>query len=232
MKVVSLFSGGKDSVFALWCTQMQGWDVEALITVFPGSKESWMFHFPAVKWTRLQAEAIGIPPVVVETKGEKENELIDLTNILEQLKKSKGIEGVISGAIASEYQKTRLDHIGESLGLRSFAPLWHKNQQQIVKEEIEAGLEIIVTACSALGLDSKWLGRRLGLKELGELVKLNKRYGLNVALEGGEGETFVLNAPMFTKPLLVMRSIPHWLGESGYLELEDVRLVGSDDRLA
>ena len=227
MKVASLFSGGKDSTFALWCAQMQGWDIVALVTVYPESKDSWMFHFPAIKWTRLQAEAIGIPHVVIETKGEKESELTDLSKGLKQMRKSSGIEGMVSGAITSEYQRTRLDNVCESLGLRSFAPLWHKDQQQLVKEQIESGFEIIITSCNALGLGSEWLGRKLGVEELEELVKLSKRYGLNVALEGGEAETFVLRAPVFSGRLTIVRSVPHWRGESGYLELQDVHLEKS-----
>jgi len=164
MKVAVLFSGGKDSAFALWCTQMQGWDIETLVTVFPKSEDSWMFHYPAVEWTRLQAQALDLRQEVVPTVGVKEKELEDLKQALSKVKKSSGIDGIVSGAVASEYQKTRLDNLCESLGLRSFAPLWHKNQVELVKEQIESGFEIIVTACNALGLDEKWLGRRLGGK--------------------------------------------------------------------
>jgi ABC transporter with metal-binding/Fe-S-binding domain ATP-binding protein len=225
MRVVSLFSGGKDSAYALWWAQMQGWEIEALVTVFPEAQDSWMFHYPALKWTNLQAEAMGIRQVRVRTSGHKEEELQDLTTALEELKSSSGIEGVVSGAIASEYQRTRLDNICEGLGLRSFAPLWHKDQEQLVNDQIQAGLEVIVTACNALGLDEKWLGRSLGAQELKELVKLNEKYGVSVAFEGGEAETFVVNAPMFRHRLEVMKAAKCWKGDSGYLELEDVRLT-------
>jgi ABC transporter with metal-binding/Fe-S-binding domain ATP-binding protein len=184
-----------------------------------------MFHFPAVNWTGLQAEAAGIPQMRIPTSGVKERELEDLRAGLDVLVKSKGIEGIVSGAIASEYQRTRLDNLCEDLGLRSFAPLWHKPQQQLVEDEIEAGVQAIVTSCSALGLDEKWLGRRLGKDELKELVKLNKKYGLSVAFEGGEAETFTLACPAFQKQLLVLKSKRHWSGSSGYLELEDVKLA-------
>lgn len=225
MKVASLFSGGKDSTYALWCAQMQGWSVERLVTVFPEAKDSWMFHYPAVKWTSLQAEVIGIPHVHVSTAGVKEEELEDLAAELETLKKSVGIEAIISGAIASEYQRTRLDNLCEKLGLRSFAPLWHKSEEQLVRDEIEAGFEIIVTACSALGLDEKWLGKTLSSKELKELLELRRKYGLSVAFEGGEAETFTLAGPVFKRRLSVTKSARHWAGGSGYLELEEVRLV-------
>jgi ABC transporter with metal-binding/Fe-S-binding domain ATP-binding protein len=225
VKVVSLFSGGKDSTYALWYAQMQGWDIERLVTVFPENQDSWMFHFPALKWTTLQAEAIGIPQEKIVTKGVKEEELEDLANGLESLKSRLGVEAIVSGAVASEYQRTRLDNLCERLGLKSFAPLWHKKQQQLVKEEVEAGFEIIITACNAMGLDEKWLGKTLGPKEIEGLAKLSKKYGLSIAFEGGEAETFTLSGPVFRKRLTVGKSTVHWKGDSGYLELSDVRMA-------
>ncbi len=219
-----LFSGGKDSTFALWCAQMQGWDIETLVTVFPESQESWMFHYPALKWTKLQAQAMELPQTVIPTKGEKEEELADLSAGLQKLKKATGIDTVISGAVASEYQKTRIDNICDELDLKSIAPLWHKNQEQLVAEQIASGFEIILTACNALGLDEEWLGKRLAQSDVPKLAKLREKYGLSVAFEGGEAETFVLAAPMFKKPLRVIRSAPIWSRDSGHLELEGVRL--------
>ncbi len=224
MKVASLFSGGKDSTFALWCVQLQGWDVVSLVTVFPVSQDSWMFHFPGLNWTKLQAQAIGLPQTTIPTKGEKEEELADLAVGLEKLKESMGIDTVVSGAVASEYQRTRIDNVCDKLGLKSIAPLWRKDQEQLVREQIESGFEILVTACNALGLDDKWLGRKLDLSDLAKLVRLREQYGLSVAFEGGEAETFVLAAPMFERRLRVVRSTPRWRGDSGYLELEEVRL--------
>jgi ABC transporter with metal-binding/Fe-S-binding domain ATP-binding protein len=223
MKVASLFSGGKDSTYALWYAQMQGWDVEALVTVFPERPDSWMFHYPALKWTSLQAEACRLPQVRVPTTGVKEKEIEDLGHALHNLEKSTGIEGIVSGAIASEYQRTRLDNLCEGLGLRSFAPLWHKDPAGLVRDEIEAGFEVIVTACNALGLDERWLGTKIGPAELKELIKLNKKYGVNVAFEGGEAETFTLSSPAFRNRLTVTKATPHWSGQSGYLEIEDVQ---------
>jgi ABC transporter with metal-binding/Fe-S-binding domain ATP-binding protein len=206
---------------------MQGWDVKALVTVLPESAESWMFHYPAIKWTKLQAQAMGFQQTIIPTKGVKERELEDLSLGLKKLREARGIEAIVSGAIASEYQRTRLDNICQELGLKSFAPLWHKNQEQLVREQIESGFGIIVTACNALGLDETWLGRRLGKAELTELAKLSRRYGLSVAFEGGEAETFVVEAPLFRRSLSIIRSTRHWQGDSGYLELDDVQLESS-----
>ena len=224
MKVASLFSGGKDSSFALWCAQMQAWEVAVLVTVFPESEDSWMFHYPALKWTKLQAQVMGLPQSVIPTKGEKERELADLSAGLEKIRKTVGIDTVISGAVASEYQRTRIDNICEELGLKSIAPLWHKNQEQLLAEQIESGFEIILTRCNALGLDQKWLGKQLEPSDVPKLAKLKEKSGLNIAFEGGEAETFVLAAPMFKKRLTVVRSNPSWSGDSGELHLEEVRI--------
>jgi diphthine-ammonia ligase len=224
MKVASLFSGGKDSAFAVWYAQMQGWDVVSLVTVFPESSESWMFHYPATEWTKLQAEAMRIPSTVIRTKGVKEEELHDLVSGLRNVIKATGIEGIVSGAIASEYQRTRLDNVCEELGVKSFAPLWHKNQRHLVREQIEFGFEIIITACNALGLTEQWLGRKIDTVSFAELVSLSEKYGMSVAFEGGEAETFVLGAPMFNGRIHVDRLMPHWRNDSGYLELE-LRLI-------
>ena len=224
MKVVSLFSGGKDSALAVWYAQMQGWEVEALVTVISESQESWMFHFPAVKWTELQAQAIGIPRTIIRSAGIKEAELEDLKTGLARLIDSAEIDGIISGAIASEYQRSRLDNVCEDLGIRSFAPLWHKNQEKLMREQIDSGFEFIITSCNALGLTKEWLGRRVDHANLDELVRLSQRYGLSVAFEGGEAETFVLAAPMFRGKLHVTESHAKWAGDSGHLELDRVTL--------
>ncbi|MGO9644385.1 MAG: diphthine--ammonia ligase, partial [Candidatus Bathyarchaeia archaeon] len=149
-------------------------------------------------------------------------ELEDLKSGLTELMRTVEIDGLVSGAVSSEYQRTRLDNLCEELGLRSFAPLWHKNQEQLVKEQLDAGFEIIITSCNAMGLDAKWLGKKLDASDLRRLIQLKNRYGFNVAFEGGEAETFVLWAPMFKRRLKVVHATPIWRGDSGFLKIDDM----------
>ncbi|MEM3522418.1 MAG: ATP-binding protein, partial [Candidatus Bathyarchaeia archaeon] len=109
MKVACLFSGGKDSCYSLWHMLHQGFDVVALISVKPDNPASWMFHYPAIEWTKLQAESMEIPMIVLETSGEKDKELNDLKELLNDLKKNIGIKAISFGAISSDYQKTKID---------------------------------------------------------------------------------------------------------------------------
>ena len=126
MKVAVLFSGGKDSCLALWYAIHQGWDIATLISIHPENRDSWMFHYPAVTLTRLQAQTMDLPLVIVDTSGEKDRELEDLTACLIDMKELLGVEAIVSGAVASEYQRTRIDSICNRIGLRGFTPLWLK----------------------------------------------------------------------------------------------------------
>ena len=100
MHVAVLVSGGKDSALALHRTLEQGNQVEHLVTMLPKSEDSWMFHSINIHLVDLFAEAAGIPLAKAETSGIKETELEDLRNLLATL----DIEGVVSGAICSQYQ--------------------------------------------------------------------------------------------------------------------------------
>ncbi len=136
MRIAALFSGGKDSNYALFCAQHYGWDVTHLVSVFSTSAESYMYHVPAIELTRLAAESIGIPLVEVVTPPEPEVELMPLKDTLKEL----DVDGIVSGALASEYQRRRLDQICQDIGIKSFAPIWHKDQREYVHEMVEEGL--------------------------------------------------------------------------------------------
>lgn len=210
MRIAALFSGGKDSSYALFCAQHYGWDVARLVTVFSTSSESYMYHVPAIELTRLAAESLGIPLVEVVTPPEPEAELLPLKDTLAGL----DIDGIVSGALASEYQRRRLDQICQDIGIKSFAPLWHKDQRDYVYELVDEGFEVMVTGCYAEGPDETWLGKTLDRKALAALDRLHDRYGISVAGEGGEYESFVAYGPNMARRVRVEYD-KEWKRDSG-----------------
>ena len=220
MKVASLFSGGKDSIYTIYVAQQWGWDVTNLITLQPVKKNSWMFHSINIHLTEKIAQSINIPLIKKQTKGEKEEELIDLKEILENL----NIDGVISGAIASEYQRTRIEKICHELNIKSFTPIWHKNQELILSNQINSGFKIIVVGVYAQGFDETWLGKPLNEAALAELIKLREKYSINIAGEGGEYETLVLDCPIYKKKLVLDKILKEWKRDSGTLVVEKAHL--------
>ncbi len=220
MKVAALFSGGKDSVYSIYIAQQWGWNVTHLVTLQPENKDSWMFHSINIHITDKVAEAIDIPLIKKHTKGEKEKELKDLKDILKDLE----IDGVISGAIASEYQRTRIEKICNELKIKSFTPIWHKNQQLILRDQIRAGFKIIIVGVFAHGLDKTWLGKTINEKSINELRKLRKEYSINEAGEGGEFETLVLDGPIFRKKIVLDEILKEWKRDSGVLAVKKAHL--------
>jgi len=203
----------------LWLALHQAYDVVRLLTVVPERSDSWMFHHPGVEWVSLHAEALKIPLATTKASGVKEQELGALRISLSELVASHGIECVVTGAIASEYQRSRIDRICDEVGVRSFAPLWGRDPEDLLREEVEMGFEFIITACMAMGLDSSWLGRIIDQAALDELGDIGKKYRINLAFEGGEAETFVIEGPIFAKRIRITDAQPVWKGESGYLNI-------------
>jgi diphthine-ammonia ligase len=184
-----------------------------------------MFHFPNLGWTRLQAEAMGVPQATKRTLGVKEEELDDLRKALADAKNEFGLEGVYTGALASVYQKSRVERVCTKLDLGCLSPLWGIDPEEHLHRLVRDGFSAMLVSVSALGLDESWLGRVIDSETVDELVKLGRRFRFQVGLEGGEGETFVLDCPLFKRRLEVLGSVKHWAGDSGYLEITRARLA-------
>ncbi len=221
MRVAVLYSGGKDSNYALYWALEQGFEVKYLVSMVSESDESYMYHVPNIHLTELQARAIGISLVKGFTSGEKEKEVEDMKIVLGGL----SIDGIVSGALASEYQKRRVDRMAKELGLESFAPAWHRDPVDYMRELIDI-FDIVVVGTAAYGLDERWLGRGIDEKALEELVKLNGKYKIHVAGEGGEFETFVRDAPFFKARIVFDEVEKRWdeCSYSGVLEVKRAHL--------
>ena len=221
MQVAALISGGKDSALALCRVLNQGYEVKYLVTMIPLQADSWMFHYPNIHLTDLFAEAAGIPIVKAETTGAKEAELEDLKRLLARL----NIEGVVSGAVASEYQKTRIERICQELALESITPLWHQDPYTLLQEIVNEHFETIFVGVYAYGFDASWLGRVIDSLTIEKLVDLNRRYQISIVGEGGEYETLVLDAPFFKKKIQLGSAEKVWEGQSGYLLVGKAKLA-------
>jgi ABC transporter with metal-binding/Fe-S-binding domain ATP-binding protein len=228
LKVGVLFSGGKDSTYAAFLARQRGDELVCLITLSPVRSDSYMFHYPNIRWTAMQAEAMQLPQITLETKGVKEEELVDLRKAIETAKEDYSVEGVYTGALASVYQKSRVERICDELGVKAVSPLWQIDPVAHLTNLTANRFEVIMTGVAALGLDESWLGRALNEEAIRDLADLHAKYGVNPGLEGGEGETFVLDCPLFERRIQVTSSKKNWKGDAGHLEILDAHLVAKD----
>jgi len=201
MRLGVLFSGGKDSCFACY-KAMKKYDVVCLISIISRNEESYMFHTPNIALTKIQ-----------------------LKKAIEIGKEKYKIEGVVTGAIESVYQSSRIQKICNDLDIGCFNPIWQMHQMNLLKELVSAGFKTVITGVFAYPFDETWLGREIDEKTIKELEELQKRHKISPSGEGGEIETFVYDAPMFKKRIEITKASKTYSKYSGVYRIEEVRLV-------
>lgn len=232
----SLFSGGKDSSWALYQALERGLSVERLVTVHPEG-DSYMYHVPATRLAGLAAESVGVPLLEVEPddfgaeaaveSGEQgDAELEPLEAALESLDADldDGLAGVTAGAVESEYQTSRIEGMCERLGIDLFAPLWREDPRELADAMLDAGFEIRIIRVAAYGLDESWLGRTLDADAVDELEALHEEYGVHILGEGGEFETLVVDGPHMDRRI-ELEYETEWDGTRGTVHVTDAWLA-------
>ncbi|NWG10475.1 TIGR00289 family protein [Candidatus Bathyarchaeota archaeon] len=224
MRVAVLATGGKDSALALYKVMKVGYEIEYLVSMIPLSEESWMFHYPNIHLVDLFAEAVEIPLINAETSGMKEKEVEDLKRLIETL----DVDAVVSGAIASTYQKTRIEKICQQLKLKCIAPLWREEPLTILKEILDLKFEAIISGVCAHVFGKEWLGRKIDETAIEDLKKLNSQYGVSLVGEGGEYESLVLDAQFFKKRIKIVEAEAIWKDQSGYFLVKKAKLESKE----
>ena len=205
MKIGALFTGGKDSTYSAFLASKEN-QLVCLMNMYSENKDSYMFHTVGDKLLEMQADSISVPLERHKTKGIKEEELSDLRDFISDIKERYGIEGIVSGALASEYQYNRINAILKDLKLASITPLWHVNVEEYLKDLINTGFHAMIVSVSADGLDESWLGKEINSENLARLVELSRKYRFNLGFEGGEAETAVLDGPNFKYRIKIEKS--------------------------
>lgn len=204
MKVGVLFSGGKDSVYSAYLSKLNGDDIRCLISLDSKNKYSYMFHTPSIANVSILAEAMEIPILIKKTEGIKEKELEDLENIILDAKNKYKIEGIVSGAIMSVYQSSRIKKICDKLNLKLINPLWQKEQLKLLDELIKNNFHVLIIGVFAYPLNKTYLGRKIDSKLIQELKELNEKYKISLIGEGGEFESLVLSCPLYKKHISIV----------------------------
>ena len=196
MKLGVLFSGGKGSSLAMWKASKSN-EVKVLISIISKNIDSYMFHTAEIEKVDEIANKLKIPLIKVITEGVKEEELEDLKLGIKKAIKEYDIEGVVTGAVASTYQASRVQKICNELDIECFNPLWQKNQVELLRELIENKFKVEIVKVAADGLDEQWIGKIIDDDVIEELIELRDENGISISGEGGEIETKVVDSPMF-----------------------------------
>ena len=221
MKLAALYSGGKDSAFAMYVAMQMGHEITCLVTVRPTDKASWIFHTPNLSIVPIMAEAMGLELITAESDGTEEGDMSALRNVLTGL----DVEGVVAGALWSDYQWDRMNMICGELDLKFIAPLWRKDQDLLYDEMNSAGIKAIIAGVFAEGLNEKHLGMPLDSDMKSKLLELRGKYGVSIMGEGGEYESMTLDSPVYNSYLEITDSEKLMERSAGTLNVKGVRLV-------
>lgn len=225
MNLAALFSGGKDSTFAIYKEKLQGNDIRCLVTVFPRSDESHFLHFPNISITKLQAKSMNLPHLFYQTDStDVQTEMNEIEKLLAKAKNDFGIEGIVHGGILSEFQKTRFENICSKLNLKIISPLWKADQKEYMKNLLDSKFKFIITSVSSAGLDDSWLGKEIKKDDLEKLGTLAAKHSFNLSFEGGEAESLVLDCPLFSSAIKIVKSQKVWDGYRGRFEITEAIL--------
>lgn len=225
MRLASLFSGGKDSTFAIYLAQKQGHEVVCLLSVFPKSEESHLLHHPNMNWTNLQSQSMNIPQLTIHSSSDDlDDELTSLGNLLQTAKDQFSIEGLVHGGIKSKFQKEKFETLCSKFNLISIAPLWDAGSSQYMNDLLDSNFDFIMTTVSSDGLNDSWLGKSISKSNVDMLKNLSEKYGFNLTFEGGEAETFVIDCPLFSNSIKIKKYQKTWDGYRGRFEIVDAEL--------
>ncbi|MGV8169555.1 MAG: diphthine--ammonia ligase [Candidatus Nanoarchaeia archaeon] len=206
VRLAVLLSTGKDSCLAAQLMIEQNYSIECFITIESKNKDSYMYHGPNTQLAKLQAQAAEKPLILQTTSGEKEKELFELRKAIIAAIEKYHVEGIVTGALFSHYQRDRIEKICDELGLKCFSPMWHMLQEKELEVLLAKKIKFCIVKIAADGLTKEWLGKVITEKEISKLLELKEKIGFNVAGEGGEYESLVLDAPFFKKEIVLKKT--------------------------
>ena len=191
MNAVALFSGGKDSLYAVYLAEEQGITVDNLITMLPNLP--WPSpHAENIEALKILAKSMSKRHIIVDFN--KENALIESLKNLE-------VDALIAGDINVEAHLTGLRDVCNKTGLELIEPIYGRDTTELFHEIFGLGFKALISGVNLKYLNEKWLGFLMS-EETGAGF-LSKIGNVDPLGENGEFHTLVLECPLYNKPFKV-----------------------------
>ena len=198
-----MYSGGKDSTFAIDLAKEKGWDIRYLISIKPTRTDCYLFHYATVEHTRELAKMLKIPHILEKCSvADPEKEANIVKNIVKKMQGKNPVNAVVLGGTG--LQETQLRSIQDALrpmGIEVFAAHAGEEHDLLIEKMLDKGYEIMVTQVASDGL-MRWLGKTITKENWKELKEDSVNFKFHIGFEGGYADTLVLNCPLFDKRLV------------------------------
>jgi diphthine-ammonia ligase len=200
-KTAVCWSSGKDSCLALYRLLNESKNVVCLLSMVSERDERNHAHGIKLEILKLQAEALGIPLMLVDSAGDYE---MSLATALTDLKQKHGVDEIVFGSLYSEEDRKWNEDVAFRAGLEPLFPVWitQNEANKLLDEFITLGFSAIVCRASEKHFDQTWAGRFLDRRFYEEI----QQHNVCPMGEFGEYHTFVLDGPIFQKRVTIMKS--------------------------
>ena len=189
MEAAALFSGGKDSIYAIYLAEKQGYKVDHLICLIPSLP--WPSpHAANVQCLTMLADSMKKHLAIIDYREGEEG-------LVQELKRLK-INALIAGDIAVEQHVTHLKKVCGSAEATLLEPLFGMNPLALLNEMLSLGFKAIIVGVDTQRLDEKWLGFILSAETANLFLSQNKN--IDPLGENGEYHTIVTECPLYSKP--------------------------------
>jgi diphthine-ammonia ligase len=191
VKAVALFSGGKDSLYAVYLAEKQGVTVDHLLTLLPTLP--WPSpHAENVEALKILAESMRKQHTIVDFK--KEGAFVEALESLE-------VDALIAGDINVEAHLAGLKDVCNKTGLELLEPIYGRDTSKLFSEIFGLGFKALITGVNLKYLGEEWLG--FVISEESGAGFLSKIGSVDPLGENGEFHTLVLECPLYSKPFKV-----------------------------
>jgi len=191
VKAVGLFSGGKDSLYAVHLVEKQGVTVDHLITLLPTLP--WPSpHSENIESLKILAESMKKHLTIVDFQ--KDGAFIDALKSLE-------VDALVAGDINVEAHLSGLKDVCSKTGLELLEPIYGRDTSELFHEIFGLGFKALITGVNLEALGEEWLGFTISKETSSEF--LSKIGNADPLGENGEFHTLVLECPLYSKPFKV-----------------------------
>lgn len=198
-KAVVLWTGGKDSAFALM-ESIGKYKIERLITFVPESNDDFMAH--SLTLMQAQANSIGLPHECMEVKQPYEDSYREAIKLIN----STGIEVLITGDISTvDGYPNWIRQCAYGI-MEVDTPLWEKDRIELIEKIVPLHYKIVCSLSYTKYFSPTITGSEFNEALINQLISMEKEGRIDAAGENGEYHTMVLSAPFFKSTIDITKS--------------------------
>lgn len=197
-KFIASYSGGKDSILAIYRAISAGMvPLKLIITYNTDQKRSWFHGIPEPLLAQV-SDSLQIPIQLIKTSGDAYTDNFEAALIQA---KQDGAEVCVFGDIDLDAHLEWCSARCHNTGLLPHFPLWKEERRKLVYEFIDSGFSSVITIVDTTRMPGSFVGQTLSRSVVDAIAET----GADICGEEGEYHSFVYDGPLFQQPIDFVR---------------------------